>query len=290
MLYHLRFIRGQPASWLRGYSTELRSRAGARAKLRFAESVWLSPRGVCNGRPKGLTAVTGMRSGASVTVTSSIPTLRHANRHIMSSSFSSSTRTSLSQHLESARRADQRDRNKNSMLYLLSTVIGVVGLSYAAVPMYKLFCQATGFGGETQRSSVEKFQKMTPSTSGRLLRITFNADTSDAMPWSFKPCQRVVEVHPGETALAFFKAKNKTDRPVTGVATYNVTPMRAGVYFNKIQCFCFEEQRLKPNEEVDMPVFFYVDPEMEDDPHMDGVKTLTLSYTFFPSKHDDELG
>ena len=186
------------------------------------------------------------------------------------------------------RRAEQRDHNKNSLLYLLSTVIGVIGLSYAAVPMYKLFCQATGFGGETQRSDVEKFQKMTPSTSGRLLRITFNADTSDTMPWSFRPCQRVVEVHPGETALAFFKAKNKTDKPVTGVATYNVTPMRAGVYFNKIQCFCFEEQRLKPHEEVDMPVFFYVDPEMENDPHMDGVKTLTLSYTFFPSKHNDD--
>ena len=112
----------------------------------------------------------------------------------------------------------------------------------AAVPLYKIFCQATGFGGETQRASVEKFEKMTPSTSGRLLRITFNADTSDTMPWSFKPSQRSVEVHPGETALAFFRAKNNTDEPVTGVATYNVTPMRAGVYFNKIQCFCFEEQ------------------------------------------------
>ena len=154
-------------------------------------------------------------------------------------------------------------KNQRTFLYLGATAIGVVGLAYAAVPLYKVFCQATGFGGEIQRADIEKFEKMTPSTTGRLLRITFNADTSDSMPWSFRPSQRYVEVHPGETALAFFRAKNKTDKPVTGVATYNVTPMRAGVYFNKIQCFCFEEQRLKPNEEVDMPVFFYVDPKME---------------------------
>tara|TARA_B100000795_G_scaffold257211_1_gene230265 strand:+ start:4975 stop:5568 length:594 start_codon:yes stop_codon:yes gene_type:complete len=178
--------------------------------------------------------------------------------------------------------------NQRTFVYLITTTIGVVGLAYAAVPLYKVFCQATGFGGEVKRADIEKFEKMTPSTTGRLLRITFNADTSDTMPWSFKPSQRYVEVHPGETALAFFRAKNKTNKPVTGVATYNVTPMRAGVYFNKIQCFCFEEQRLKPNEEVDMPVFFYLDPEMEDDPHMDGVKTLTLSYTFFPTQHKEE--
>jgi cytochrome c oxidase assembly protein subunit 11 len=179
-------------------------------------------------------------------------------------------------------------KNQRTFLYAMSTIAGVLGLAYAAVPLYKVFCQATGFGGEVKRADIEKFEKMTPSTSGRLLKITFNADTSDTMPWSFKPSQRCVEVHPGETALAFFRAKNNTNQPVTGVATYNVTPMRAGVYFNKIQCFCFEEQRLKPKEEVDMPVFFYVDPEMEDDPHMDGVRTLTLSYTFFPTQHPEE--
>ena len=97
-----------------------------------------------------------------------------------------------------------------------------------------------------------------------------------------------VNIVPGETALAFFKATNKSDKPVTGVATYNVTPMRAGVYFNKIQCFCFEEQRLGPKEEVDMPVFFYVDPEFLDDPIMDDIKTLTLSYTFFKTEHVEE--
>lgn len=179
-------------------------------------------------------------------------------------------------------------KNQRTFVYASSIIAGVLGLAYAAVPLYKVFCQATGFGGEVKRADIEKFEKMTPSTTGRLLKITFNADTSDTMPWSFKPSQRYVEVHPGETALAFFRAKNNTDKAVTGVATYNVTPMRAGVYFNKIQCFCFEEQRLKPREEVDMPVFFYVDPEMEDDPHMDGVRTLTLSYTFFPTQHPEE--
>ena len=108
------------------------------------------------------------------------------------------------------------------------------------------------------------------------------------MPWKFRPSQKEVRIVPGETALAFFKAVNKSDKPVTGVATYNVTPMRAGIYFNKIQCFCFEEQRLGPKEEVDMPVFFYVDPEFLDDPLMDGIKTLTLSYTFFKTEHEEE--
>jgi cytochrome c oxidase assembly protein subunit 11 len=192
------------------------------------------------------------------------------------------------QQFSTSAKEEMSAKNQRTFVYASSIIAGVLGLAYAAVPLYKVFCQATGFGGEVKRADIEKFEKMTPSTTGRLLKITFNADTSDTMPWSFKPSQRYVEVHPGETALAFFRAKNNTDKPVTGVATYNVTPMRAGVYFNKIQCFCFEEQRLKPREEVDMPVFFYVDPEMEDDPHMDGVRTLTLSYTFFPTEHKAE--
>jgi cytochrome c oxidase assembly protein subunit 11 len=183
---------------------------------------------------------------------------------------------------------DVRDRNTRLALYAASTVVGVLGGSYAAVPLYKIFCQATGFGGTTQKADMERAKTLTPVKDGRVLRITFNADTSDTMPWKFRPSQREVNIVPGETALAFFKATNKSDKPVTGVATYNVTPMRAGVYFNKIQCFCFEEQRLGPKEEVDMPVFFYVDPEFLDDPIMDDIKTLTLSYTFFKTEHVEE--
>ena len=139
-----------------------------------------------------------------------------------------------------ARRRRRSPGKESATLYVLTAAVGSLGLAYAAVPLYKIFCQATGFGGETQRASAEKLERITPSTSGRMLRITFNADTTDTMPWKFRPSQPEVQVAPGETALAFFRAKNPTDKPITGVATYNVTPMRAGVYFNKIQCFCFE--------------------------------------------------
>ena len=179
-------------------------------------------------------------------------------------------------------------RNQRFLLYGLATVVGVVGGSYAAVPLYKIFCQATGFGGTVQKASEVRARTLTPVENGRVLKITFNADVSDVMPWKFRSSQKLVTVVPGETALAFFKAKNLSDKPITGVATYNVTPMRAGIYFNKIQCFCFEEQRLMPNEEVDMPVFFYVDPEFLKDPFMDGIKQITLSYTFFRTDHSEE--
>ena len=123
----------------------------------------------------------------------------------------------------------------------------------------------------------------------RPLRILFNADTAATMQWNFRPQQREVRVYPGETALAFYTAKNPTDEPIDGISTYNVVPFAAGPYFNKIQCFCFEEQRLNPHEEVDMPVFFYIDPDIVDDPNLEHVDTITLSYTFFQSKPGLEL-
>ena len=112
----------------------------------------------------------------------------------------------------------------------------------------------------------------------------FSADTAAAMQWNFRPQQPVLHLYPGETALAFYTAKNPTDKPIDGISTYNVIPFEAGQYFNKIQCFCFEEQRLNPHEEVDMPVFFYIDPDFAKDPLMENVDTITLSYTFFESK------
>uniref|UniRef100_T1JEH7 Cytochrome c oxidase assembly protein COX11, mitochondrial n=1 Tax=Strigamia maritima TaxID=126957 RepID=T1JEH7_STRMM len=165
----------------------------------------------------------------------------------------------------------------------------VVGLSYAAVPMYRIFCQATSYGGEISRDiDSDKVEKMKP-IAHRQIKIQFNADTSSNMQWNFKPQQREIVVMPGDTALAFYTATNPTDKPVVGISTYNVVPFDAGQYFNKIQCFCFEEQRLNPHEQVDMPVFFYIDPDFAEDPKMENVTEIILSYTFFEAKDDFQL-
>jgi len=173
-------------------------------------------------------------------------------------------------------------------MYMLAVALGTLGAAYASVPLYKVFCQATGFGGTTQRVDGERARDLTPAEDGRVLKITFSADTSDEMPWKFRPQQRDVKVVPGETALAFFRAENPTDKAITGVATYNVFPPKAGLYFNKIQCFCFEEQRLRAGDEIDMPVFFFIDKEILNDPAMDHVNNVTLSYTFFKTGDDSE--
>lgn len=177
--------------------------------------------------------------------------------------------------------------------YTLSIILSTVALSYGSVPLYKMICQQTGWGGQpikvTSDSSTSPNSdpaRLTPSTTSRRLRITFNASTSDTLPWKFTPQQREVRVLPGETALAFYKAKNLSDEDIIGVATYSVSPGQVGGYFGKIQCFCFEEQRLNAGEEVDMPVFFYIDKEFENDPQMRGIETVTLSYTFFSTLLD----
>jgi len=251
-----------------------------------------------------------------------------------------STRNNYDQNLH--------DRNNRLAMYALSMVIGALGATYASVPLYKLFCQTTGFGGTTQRVALDspspkvyesesaslfyilqgrvftqlerlyltiqtmsrksigssnrvgnthvntwtdedaaaKLASLRPVSNGRLLRVFFDANTSDILPWKFTPTQPSVSVVPGETALSFFTCTNKSDKPITGVATYNVHPPKAGLYFNKVQCFCFEEQRLLPGETVDMPVFFYIDPEFIDDPYLDRVSSITLSYTFFKTDED----
>lgn len=181
-------------------------------------------------------------------------------------------------------------RNSTTAIYVIALVLTVVGLSYLAVPLYRLFCQATGLGGTVKREEAgEKIEQMERIPERELL-IRFNADKSGAMRWNFRPQQTAVKVAPGETALAFYTATNPTDEPITGVSTYNVVPFEAGQYFNKIQCFCFEEQRLNPHEQVDMPVFFYIDPEFTEDPAMAKVDTITLSYTFFEAKEAEKLG
>lgn len=153
----------------------------------------------------------------------------------------------------------------------------------------------TGFGGTTQQASAEKMeilkaarQALSETEEGaRELVIRFDASTSTFLPWQFKPSQRTIKVAVGDTALAFFLAKNISDKPLVGVATYNVIPDRAGLYFNKIQCFCFDEQRLGPKEEMEMPVFFFIDPKINEDRHLDNVREIVLSYTFFKSDDFD---
>ncbi len=186
--------------------------------------------------------------------------------------------------ISSGQRDAWKRRNRSGMLYATAMVILVVGFSYAAVPLYAVFCQATGLGGQiTQGHNIDLVEDMVP-VRGRPISIRFNADTAASMQWNFRPQQLEIKVVPGETALAFYSALNPMDKPITGISTYNVVPFEAGQYFNKIQCFCFEEQRLNPHEQVDMPVFFYIDPEFAEDPKMAKVDTITLSYTFFEAK------
>lgn len=145
-------------------------------------------------------------------------------------------------------------------------------------------CQQTGWGGtpiNIHATSSDPATRLTPVTGVPRLRITFNGSVSDVLPWKFVPQQREVRVLPGETALAFYTATNKSDEDIIGVATYSVSPGQVAPYFSKIQCFCFEEQRLNAGETVDMPVFFYIDPDFIKDLNMKGIETITLSYTFF---------
>ncbi|GAA5814414.1 hypothetical protein MFLAVUS_007910 [Mucor flavus] len=181
--------------------------------------------------------------------------------------------------------------NTSGGMYAASIFITMVGVTYAAVPLYRLFCANTGFSG-TPVIDPSRFQadRLVPQETGRKrIRVTFESNTSDTLPWTFKPEVREVYVVPGETALTFYKAKSKAKEDIIGIATYNVTPYRAGSYFNKIQCFCFEEQKLKPGEDVDMPVFFFIDPDFLDDPLTKDVNTITLSYTFFNTKQANGL-
>ena len=176
-------------------------------------------------------------------------------------------------------------RNARTGLLLTGLVAGMIGLSFASVPLYRLFCQVTGFGGTTQVAEAAP-----DAVAERVMTVRFNADVDPRLPWSFAPQQREVVVRVGAPGLAYYQARNLADHPITGTATFNVTPLKAGVYFNKVQCFCFEEQRLASGEAMEMGVSFFVDPEIMDDPNLNDVKTVTLSYTFFRHPDDEETG
>jgi cytochrome c oxidase assembly protein subunit 11 len=169
-------------------------------------------------------------------------------------------------------------KNVRTALMAGLIVIAMGALAFASVPLYRLFCQVTGFAGTTQRSE----SAFAPGAVGKIVSVRFDANTTSSLPWEFKPERHTERVAIGAREMAFYTARNLSDRPVTGSATFNVTPVHAGQYFTKIQCFCFTEQTLKPGEEMRMPVIFYVDPKILEDPDTRNISEITLSYTFYP--------
>ncbi|THK36821.1 cytochrome c oxidase assembly protein [Ensifer sp. MPMI2T] len=165
----------------------------------------------------------------------------------------------------------------------IAFVAGMVGMAYAAVPLYDMFCRVTGYNGTTQR-----VEQASDVILDERIKVTFDANTS-GLPWEFKPVQRDIDVRIGETVQVSYRAKNLSPKPTTGQATFNVTPMAAGAYFNKVQCFCFTETTLQPGEELEMPVVFFVDPDIVKAIETKGIKTLTLSYTFYPREPSKPL-
>ncbi len=161
-------------------------------------------------------------------------------------------------------------------------VVGMTGMAYAAVPLYDMFCKVTGYNGTTKR-----VEQASDVILDQTIKVTFDANIASDLPWDFKPVQRQIEVKIGETVQVGFTAKNLSKKPTTGQAVFNVTPMAGAAYFNKVQCFCFTETTLQPGEELEMPVVFFVDPEIVKSVETKDIRTLTLSYTFYarePSK------
>lgn len=174
-------------------------------------------------------------------------------------------------------------RNKTATAVILGSVVaGMVGLSFASVPLYRLFCEVTGYGGTPKTVGVSA----PTGVVDRVVRVRFDSNVNQALPWRFRPAQREVTVKIGEERLIHYEAVNLSDRPVSGTATFSVTPYKAAQYFAKIECFCFTEQRLEPGQSVSMPVIFYVDPAMVEDMNAQDVKVITLSYTFYPIDKD----
>ena len=171
-----------------------------------------------------------------------------------------------------------RRRHGATVVLLISVVAGMVGLSFASVPLYRLFCAVTGFGGTTQRAETAPNR-----VAAALITVRFDAQVAPGLDWEFRPLQTAVAVHPGAQNQVYFRAVNHSKTPITAQAVYNVTPTKAGIYFDKLQCFCFNSQTLEPGQSVDMGVLFFVDPDMLSDPSTSEVRSITLSYTMFRS-------
>ena len=181
-------------------------------------------------------------------------------------------------------RADTPRRHMLVATSMAAIVVGMVGVSYAAVPLYRIFCQVTGYGGTTQRA-----EQAPDTVLDRKITVRFDANVGRDMGWKFQPVQRKLELKIGETALVFYEASNLTKTKITGTATFNVSPQAAGSYFSKIECFCFTEQTLEAGERAEMPVTFFIDPDIVNDPEARNIQEITLSYTFFPVKQSDEV-
>ncbi len=178
---------------------------------------------------------------------------------------------------------DRDRRNRRTLVAMAGVGLAMLALGFASVPLYRIFCERTGFGGTTQRASQDVQVK--PAT-GHSMSIRFDSNVQPGMPWQFYPEHRTDTVTIGARDMAIFIAKNMSDRPVTGTASFNVTPTQAGAYFTKIQCFCFTQQTLQPGEQVRMPVIYYVDPKILADPDNRDTQQITLSYTFYPVEQD----
>ena len=182
-----------------------------------------------------------------------------------------------------ANKGSGRASNKAVAFGATAVVVAMLGLSFAAVPLYRVFCQVTGFGGTTQKADAGSDEVL-----AQKITVRFDSNVAKDLPWSFKPVERTVQIKIGETALIFYEASNVSDKPVVGTASFNVTPEVAGSYFSKIECFCFTEQLLQPGQTVQMPVQFFVDPEITRDVSTRDIKEITLSYTFFAKKGGSE--
>lgn len=183
------------------------------------------------------------------------------------------------------KRTRRRRRNRYVFAGLFAMIVAMNGFAYATVPAYRAFCQKFGFAGiPIVEASAPRSEEVLVD---RPITVRFNSDIEPALDWRFKPMQRTIDLHVGETGLAFFEAASRHDATVTGTATFNVTPLKAAPYFVKIECFCFTEQTLAPGEVAQMPVTFFVDPAIAEDPNLDDVTTITLSYTFFRDRDAD---
>ncbi|MCD2180771.1 cytochrome c oxidase assembly protein [Rhizobium sp. GN54] len=171
----------------------------------------------------------------------------------------------------------KKSGNGTVVAVCLTFVVGMLGMAYAAVPLYEMFCKVTGYGGTTQR--VEQASSV---ILDKTIKVRFDANTGPGLPWAFEPVQREIELKIGETVMVNYRARNNSTVATTGQATFNVTPEATGAYFNKVQCFCFTETTLEPGEEMEMPVLFFVDPAIVEPVETKNVHTITLSYTFFP--------
>lgn len=174
---------------------------------------------------------------------------------------------------------DPTRRNKRVGLIALAVAAGMLGLGFAAVPLYRVFCQKTGYGGTPK--IIDEASAATIVKAGKQISIRFDSNVAPGMPWDFHPEQVTQQVQIGERTMAFFIAKNETDQPITGQASYNIEPDQAASYFKKVQCFCFTQQTLQPHQEVRMPVTYYVDPAVLTDKDAKDVQQITLSYTFY---------